>query len=220
MKLVIFDCDGTLIDSQHGIVESMSRALADEGLGPLPREDILSVVGLSLTFAVERLLPSAAPDVVARVVDGYRNAFTELRQDKSIAEPLYDGIKDLVATLNARHDVLLGVATGKSIRGVNRLFYQHDWHTAFVTMQTADTNMSKPHPEMIEKAMSEAGVDVADTVMIGDTTFDIEMAGNAGVRGLGVAWGYHPIDELHRAGAHSVAHDSAALSDAIDQFLG
>lgn len=220
MKLVIFDCDGTLIDSQHGIVESMSRALADEGLAPVSREDILSVVGLSLTFAVERLLPSASPDVVARVVDGYRSAFTELRQDRSLQEPLYDGMKELVTALNGHDDVLLGVATGKSIRGVHRLFDQHQWHSTFVTMQTADTNRSKPHPEMIDKAMSEAGVDAPNTVMIGDTTFDIEMAGNAGVRALGVAWGYHPVDELHRAGAHSVADDSAALSRAIYEFLG
>ena len=220
MKLVIFDCDGTLVDSQHGIVDSMSRALASEGFGPLPRDEILSVVGLSLSFAVQRLLPEAEPVVVERVVDGYRQAFTELRQNSSVSEPLYAGIKELVSTLEAQDDVLLGVATGKSIRGVNRLFDQQDWHATFVTMQTADTNASKPHPEMIEKAMSEAGVDAVDTVMIGDTTFDIEMARNASVRGIGVAWGYHPVEQLHDAGAHSVVDDSLALSQAIDDFLG
>ncbi len=220
MKLVIFDCDGTLVDSQHGIVDSMSRALASEGFGPLPRDEILSVVGLSLSFAVQRLLPEAEPVVVERVVDGYRQAFTELRQNSSVSEPLYAGIKELVSTLQAQDDVLLGVATGKSIRGVNRLFDQQDWHATFVTMQTADTNASKPHPEMIEKAMSEAGVDAVDTVMIGDTTFDIEMARNARVHGIGVAWGYHPVEQLHDAGAHSVVDDSHALSQAIDDFLG
>ncbi|MEM9359520.1 MAG: HAD-IA family hydrolase [Pseudomonadota bacterium] len=220
MKLVIFDCDGTLIDSQHGIVDSMSRALASEGFGPLPREEILSVVGLSLSLAVQRLLPEAEPVVVERVVDGYRQAFTELRQSSSVSEPLYAGIKELVSELQAQDNVLLGVATGKSIRGVKRLFDQQDWHAAFVTMQTADTNASKPHPEMIENAMAEAGVDAADTVMIGDTTFDIEMAQNASVRGIGVSWGYHPVEQLRNAGAHSIADDSHGLSLAIDDFLG
>ncbi|MEM8972155.1 MAG: HAD-IA family hydrolase [Pseudomonadota bacterium] len=220
MKLVIFDCDGTLVDSQHGIVDSMSRALANEGFSPLPRDRILSVVGLSLSLAVQRLLPEAEPVVVERVVDGYRQAFTELRQNKNISEPLYEGIKGLVSKLRGQDDVLLGVATGKSIRGVKRLFDQQDWHATFVTMQTADTNASKPHPEMIEKAMAEAGVDAVDTVMIGDTTFDIEMAQNANVRGIGVAWGYHPVDHLRNAGAHSIVDDSHGLSEAIDSFLG
>jgi len=220
MKLVIFDCDGTLVDSQHGIVASMSRALENEGLEPMPREKILSIVGLSLPLAVEQLLQTAEPAQVERVTDGYRQAFTELRQDRTLVEPLYDGMKDLVHALHGQNDVLLGVATGKSIRGVNRLFDEHDWHAKFVTMQTADTNPSKPHPGMIETAMAEAGVDVQDTVMVGDTTFDLEMASNAGVHGLGVAWGYHPVDALHRAGAHSVADDCPALTKFIDEFLG
>lgn len=220
MKLVIFDCDGTLVDSQHGIVESMSQALIHEGLEPLPREKILSIVGLSLTPAVQHLLPEADPDVVARVVDGYRTAFVELRQGPSLHEPLYEGMKALVHDLHDRDDVLLGVATGKSIRGVNRLFDEHDWHSKFVTMQTADTNPSKPHPGMIETAMAEAGTNARDTVMVGDTTFDVEMAGNAGVHALGVAWGYHPVASLHRAGAHCVADDSLTLAGALDEFLG
>ncbi|MEO1609783.1 MAG: HAD-IA family hydrolase [Pseudomonadota bacterium] len=219
MKLIIFDCDGTLVDSQHAIVEAMSRALMISGLPQMPRRHILSVVGLSLPVAVAHLLENVDEATVMQVVNDYRTAFRELRNDPAHSEPLYDGMLALVHTLAARDDRLLGVATGKSRHGMKSLFDRLDLHAHFITVQTADTHPSKPHPSMIEAALREAGVEPDCAVMVGDTTFDMEMARNADVTAIGVAWGYHPAEQLVRCGASRVAVDADDLLQAIDQSL-
>lgn len=219
MKLVIFDCDGTLVDSQHLIVEAMNRGLRSAGLDDLPREKILSIVGLSLPLAVETLLPDHPADIVAAVTIGYRDSATAMREVEAPYDPLYDGMAEVVDELASRDDMLLGIATGKSIRGVERLLGHTNWTGRFVTIQTADTNPSKPHPAMIETAMREAGADIENTIMIGDTTFDLRMARNAGVASVGVAWGYHPIDHLMQEGAGAYAHHATDLIPHIDQLL-
>lgn len=219
LRLVIFDCDGTIVDSQHLIVEAMNGGLSANGLPEMPREKILSIVGLSLPLAIETLLPGESPQTVAAVTQGYRDAFTVLRARPASHEPLYDGIADVIETLAARDDTVLGIATGKSIRGVDRLLDHTSWQGHFITIQTADTNASKPHPEMIETAMREAGAAPENTVMIGDTTFDMRMALNAGVAALGVAWGYHPSAALHREGAHAVADAATDLIPMTDRLI-
>lgn len=219
MKLVIFDCDGTLVDSQHLIVEAMNAGLRQAGLSPLPREKILSIVGLSLPLAVETLLPDQPVDVVAAVTLGYRDGALALRQGEAARDPLYEGIAAVVDELAGRDDVLLGIATGKSIRGVDRMLGHTNWADRFVTIQTADTNPSKPHPAMIETAMREAGTDPHRTLMIGDTTFDLRMAKNAGVASLAVTWGYHPVADLMREGADAIADRTADLIPHIDNLL-
>jgi phosphoglycolate phosphatase len=127
-----------------------------------------------------------------------------------VSEPLYDGIADLIHELHAA-GWQLGVATGKSDRGLNLCLTHHGLIDRFVTLQTADRHPSKPHPSMIAMAMAEAGASRETTVMIGDTSFDIEMAVNARVRGVGVAWGYHRPDDLIAAGAVAVAMDCIEL---------
>ncbi len=219
MKLVIFDCDGTLVDSQHLIVEAMNRAFAASDLPSLSREKVLSVVGLSLPLAIERLIPHESPATIAAVTDGYRDSFGVLRRDPTNHEPLYDGIRDIIEALSARDEVLLGVATGKSVRGVEALFERMDLTAHFVTIQTADTHPSKPHPSMIETAMREAGAEATDTVMIGDTTYDMEMARFAGVAPIGVSWGYHPVADLERAGAQAIAYDAGELGGIVARHL-
>ena len=219
MKLVIFDCDGTLVDSQHGIVAAMEEAFANEGLVAPSREVILGGVGLSLIPAVARLLPDGDLVTVERIVDGYRTAFRRMRKDPAHHEPLYQGIEDLVRQLSARDDHLLGVATGKSIRGVHALFDRFGFDAHFATVQTADTHPSKPHPAMIAKAMAETGCEAEATVMVGDTTFDMEMARNAGVGAIGVSWGYHDTEHLRQAGADAIVACSTTLLAAVDDLL-
>lgn len=219
MKLVIFDCDGTLVDSQNGIVAAMDFAFREGGLAPPARTEVLGVVGLSLPEAFTALAPDQSESVRERLRDHYRAAFTAIRQNREHDEPMFPGMRAVVEELARRNDVALGVATGKSRRGVDRLFTREGFHAYFATVQTADGHPSKPHPSMIEAAMRQTAVAAEATVMIGDTTFDIEMAGRAGVRALGVSWGYHRVDQLERAGADRIVHDAGALIGAIEELL-
>lgn len=208
--LVVFDCDGTLVDSQHSICTAMTRAFEEAKLAPPDRAAILSVVGLSLPLAIARLLPDAEADFHDHLSDRYKLAFQAMRREEGVCEPLYPGIADLVVELDAA-GWLLGVATGKSDRGLALCLTHHGLIDRFVTLQTADRHPSKPHPSMLLTAMAEAGAAPDTTVMIGDTSFDIDMGVAAGVRSIGVAWGYHPPAELLASGAQAVAMDSAAL---------
>ncbi|MBU2531986.1 MAG: HAD-IA family hydrolase [Alphaproteobacteria bacterium] len=219
MKLIIFDCDGTLVDSQNMIVEAMNITFERNGISLLPRKEVLSIVGLSLPLAIETLLPGKKQSVIADVAEAYRAAFGILRRDPANHEPLYDGVRDVIETLSARDDVLLGIATGKSVRGVDALLERMGLHEHFVTVQTADTHPSKPNPSMIDTAVRETAVDACDTIMIGDTTFDIRMARNAGVGALGVAWGYHPVRALVAEGADDVASHAHELLALVDRLL-
>ena len=218
MKLIVFDCDGTLVDSQHMIVAAMERAFSLRDLPPPPRGEILSVVGLSLSLAVERLVPHLDQANVDRLAEDYKAAFGELRRDPLSREPLYPGVKNLLLELSARDDVVLGIATGKSRRGVAAILVREDLSHLFQTIQTADTHPSKPDPSMLHTAMQETGSTPADTLMIGDTTFDMDMAAAAGVRAIGVGWGYHPVEALTQSGAHAIAHDAAMLTSGIRAF--
>ncbi len=124
--------------------------------------------------------------------------------DTSRREPLYDGALEVVRTLSARDDTVLGIATGKSQRGVRRLLDQHHLSDCFVTIPTADDAPSKPHPAMIHQAMASAGTVPENTVMIGDTSYDLQMARAAGVAAIGVAWGYHEEAELEAHAPHAL----------------
>ncbi|MDE0947261.1 MAG: HAD-IA family hydrolase, partial [Sphingobium sp.] len=189
---------------------AMTRAFEEARLAPPDRPAILSVVGLSLPLAIARLLPDAEADFHDHLSDRYKLAFQAMRREEGVCEPLYPGIADLVAELDAA-GWLLGVATGKSDRGLTLCLTHHGLIDRFVTLQTADRHPSKPHPSMLLTAMADAGATPDSTVMIGDTSFDIDMGVAAGVRSIGVAWGYHSPAELLASGAQAVAMDSAAL---------
>lgn len=219
MKLIIFDCDGTLVDSQHAIVAAMNAAFAAEGLWPPTRAEVLSVVGLSLASACQRLLPRPDRELAERLAHHYKAAFSDLRRRPEHEEPLFPGARQAIEQLSARGDTLLGIATGKSRRGVDALFEREGLGHYFTTVQTADDHPSKPHPSMIMVAMAEAGAPPQRTIMVGDTSFDVEMALSASVAALGVSWGYHPVQELVEAGAHMVIDDYGALLPAIDKLL-
>lgn len=219
MKLVVLDCDGTLVDSQNGICEAMVHAFTGYGLTPPAREATLAIVGLSLPEAFSALAPDVDDQLRANMVERYKSAFLEIRREPALHEPLFEGIGAAIEAFAQRDDVMLGIATGKSRKGIDRLFAREGWADRFVTVQTSDLHPSKPHPSMLHAAMSEAGVGTDATVMVGDTTFDMEMALAAGTGAIGVGWGYHTIDELRRAGAHAVVERSHGLAEEVDAFF-
>jgi phosphoglycolate phosphatase len=218
-RLALFDCDGTLADSQHEILSAMTSAFAAIGLPPPPAQQVRTSIGLSLPAIAKRLLPDDDGTVRAALVDCYREAYFAARTAASAQpEPLYDGIVDVLGSLNER-GWALGVATGKSRRGLDRLLAAHGIRNRFVTLQTSDVHPSKPHPAMVEAAAQEAGIAVSDIVVIGDTEFDISMAGNAGAHAIGVSWGYHDADILIAAGARAIAATPEDVPDLLDQCV-
>lgn len=217
MKLAIFDCDGTLVDSQADICAAMDAAFRAAGLIPPDRHATRRVVGLSLHEAMRQLHPKGAHEDHASLTELYKDAFRARRASGAVAEPLYEGIAALVADL-ADSGWQLAVATGKSDRGLAHCLEMHGLTGHFVSLQTADRHPSKPHPSMIEQCIADAGADRARTAMIGDTVYDIAMAVNAGVRPIGVDWGYHETDELIEAGAEAVATDIAHLRVLLGQI--
>ena len=213
-RVVIFDCDGTLVDGQAAICDTMAEAFAAAKLPPADRNEVRRMVGLSLPQALRLLAPDADEDQRAVALEAYKSGYRERRMSGTLEEPLYDGMAALIERL-AEAGWLLGVATGKSDRGLHACLDTHGIKHRFITLQTADRHPSKPHPAMLEEALAEAGADPANAVMIGDTTFDIEMARNAGVRAIGVAWGYHEPRELLEAGAIGVAETMEELEALI-----
>lgn len=213
-RLVVFDCDGTLVDGQAAICETMEQAFASAGLVAPDRHQVRRMVGLSLPYAMRELAPDASDDERHAVVEAYKTGFRDLRLSGALREPLFEGIDALIEQLDAE-GWLLAVATGKSDRGLIACLESHGIRNRFVSLQTADRHPSKPHPAMLEAALVEAGVAPADAVMIGDTSFDMEMAVAAGVRAIGVSWGYHEAQELFDTGASAVADTAEQLGDMI-----
>ncbi|MWV27309.1 HAD-IA family hydrolase [Aurantiacibacter rhizosphaerae] len=214
VRLAVFDCDGTLIDGQAGVVNAMDAAFAEIGVPAPPHTQVRRIVGLSLPQAIRQLAPDLADSQQMAVVQAYKNAFRLSRENGSLREPLYDGMADLLHRL---HDGgwTLGVATGKSDRGLVSTLATHGLTDLFATLHTADRHPSKPHPSMLEAAMEDTAATPDESCMIGDTVFDIQMAANAGVRAIGVSWGYHEPAELLEAGAVAVADDIAELERLI-----
>jgi phosphoglycolate phosphatase len=200
-RLVVFDVDGTLVDSQGHILAAMEAAFARCGRAMPPRHEALSVVGLSLPLALGRLCPDAGDDELAAMVEGYRTAFQRLRLSDTGGAPLYPGTREMLAGLRDAPGTVLGLATGKSRRGLDHLLGLHGLDPFFATRQVADDHPSKPHPSMLEAALAETGAAAASSVMVGDTVFDIEMGRAAGLRTVAVAWGYHRREMLAHADA-------------------
>lgn len=210
-RLVIFDVDGTLVDSQEHIVAAMTAAF--DGIGyPVPaRAAVLGIVGLSLPVAVAELSPELPATAHAELVAGYKAAFTSLRV--GVRSPLYPGASAALDQLVADPQIVLGIATGKSRRGMGHIMAAHGWADHFATVQVSDDHPSKPHPSMIAACLRDTGVAASHAVMVGDTRFDMQMARAAGVRGLGVAWGYHAAETLDAPVIADFADLPRALSD-------
>ncbi|MDF3062082.1 MAG: family hydrolase [Microvirga sp.] len=216
MKLIVFDVDGTLVDSQDLIVAAQRAAFLAHGLEPPTRERSLSIVGLSLVQAMRVLVPDGPAESLA---EGYKTAFQRLRADPAYREPLFPGAAELLAELSGRDEVVLGIATGKSRRGVAHLLARHGWERVFATIQTADDHPSKPHPAMLEQALAETGAAPRDSVMIGDSTFDMAMARAAGIGAVGVSWGYHRPEALRETGAEAIVGSYRELRDHLRRTI-
>lgn len=219
-QLIVFDYDGTLVDSQHAILRAMTEGFAAQGLTPPRAEAVRRVVGLNLELAVAKLLPDPSDSrLAAHVSESYRQAFLALRTAPDYHEPLFPGAREALMQLD-QEDVCLGIATGKARRGLLASLERHGLGHHFVTLQTADLAAGKPHPEMLERAMAEAGAPPQATVLIGDTSYDMTMAANALVAGVGVAWGYHEAEELRQCGAVTIVETFEELPAALAQLGG
>ncbi len=216
-RLALFDFDGTLVDSQHAIQACMERAFGGLGMTPPAIARTHRVIGLPLERCMALLAPDFDDAVHARLVEGYKDAFFSLRTDGGMVEPLFPGALAALDALQAA-GWQLGIATGKSRRGLDAVLASHDLHHRFVTLQTADRAPGKPDPTMVHWAMEAAGVRPADTVMIGDTSFDMAMAKAAKVGALGVVWGYHSPDDLTQAGADRLAGDYSELPRLVGEL--
>lgn len=214
LRLAVFDCDGTLVDSQHNIVAAMAAAWRAFGLEPPAAAEVRRVVGLPLVEAVAKLFPGGQTHDHARLAELYKDAFRMLRARHDHDEPLYPGTLEALDALDAA-GVLLAVATGKSRRGLVATLARHGLEHRFVALKTADDGPGKPDPHMLLAAMAETGAERTDTVMIGDTVFDVAMARAAGTAAIGVSWGYHEPGELAAAGAHCVIDRFGDLSAAV-----
>ncbi len=218
LRLILFDVDGTLVDSQGDIIAAMAHAF-ERAAQPTPAPAaILGIVGLSLPEAMLRLAPDLPGAMRANMVSWYKDAYMGLRQQTGAAQssPLYPGARAALDGLSATPENILGVATGKSRRGLDKLLEAHDLTGVFTTLQASDFHPSKPHPAMLHAALSETGIDARNAVMIGDTSFDMEMAAAAGLTGIGVSWGYHPVSAL--GAARHIIDDFSQLPDCLNNI--
>jgi len=204
-RLAVFDCDGTLVDSAGPIYAATAATFAERGLGIPDKATCRKVIGLGLVEAMAAMVPAAAdPGLHAELAESYKRHFHQARQEGRVEEPLFPGIAQLLQALE-EDGWLLGVATGKSDRGLKLCLESHAIHARFVSLQTGDRHPSKPHPSMVEQAMADAGAPPQLTIVVGDTSFDMAMAAAAGATGIGAGWGYHEPEELLEAGAVAVA---------------
>jgi phosphoglycolate phosphatase len=203
-RLAIFDCDGTLVDSGHTIYAALSETFEQHRHELPPAAECRRVIGLSLVQAIGELSPHLPDEEHVRLAETYKANFLRARIEGRVEEPLFPGIPELLDALEA-DGWLLGVATGKSDRGLRACLECHGFSSRFVSLQTGDRHPSKPHPSMVLQAMAEAGASPETTFVIGDTAFDMGMAVAAGATAIGAGWGYHEFEELLGAGAAAVA---------------
>jgi len=217
MRLVIFDLDGTLIDSEALIVDTVVTSFTEVGQAIPDRKAIRSVSGITLNDALDILAPGVSAERAAAIGAAYRARY---RASANAREPLFEGALEALDLLREHPETILAVATGKGYHGAVTLLEHHGLVERFSSIQTPDHNRGKPDPQMIETAMARAGVERSNTVMIGDTVHDMRMAKAGRVKAIGVAWGYHEVDDLRAAGADIVIDRFDQLDGAIDRVLG
>ncbi len=216
-RLVVFDWDGTLVDSFATITAAFVQAFSATGRRPPPPAAVRRVVGLSLAEAAAALVPGHDVEAVERLVAEYRRAYAELMAKQDAPETLVAHVDDVLTRL-CEEGWLLGIATGKSRRGLAASLARHGLTSRFATLQDADRGPGKPHPAMLLRAIEEVGVEPQSTVMVGDTVYDMAMARAAGAAAVGVSWGFHSVEELHHAGALAVLASLDELPSLLSGF--
>ncbi|MDX8392751.1 MAG: HAD-IA family hydrolase [Mariprofundaceae bacterium] len=198
-RLILFDCDGTLMDSHHHIIAVMQQTFAEHNLNVPTVGVVAPVVGLSLALAVQRLLPDGDAQIHSKMEQTYRHLYRTLPAQYG----LFDGVRETLIEL-AERGYWLGIVTGKSTVGLDRVLDEFDLDAHFLVSRTADQCPSKPHPAMVEECMSEMGVVAAQTTVIGDALLDIQMAQACNVPALGVSFGVADATALRAVGAKVV----------------
>ncbi|MBR0555377.1 HAD-IA family hydrolase [Ciceribacter sp. L1K23] len=212
MKLVLFDCDGTLVDSAGLIHAVMEKTFERFGSPPPTLAATKAIIGLTLDIAIARLQgKSHVDDEAIEMTAYYKSIFSDVRGSGAATERRFDGIAEVIATLAARDDVLIGAVTGKSRRGLDLILDSNGWRDHFFVSRTADDCPSKPHPAMVTECCDQSGISPAETVVIGDAIYDMQMAKAAGAAAIGVSWGYCSVEELWQAGADAVVERPADL---------
>ena len=212
-RLIVFDCDGTLVDSQAAIIHAMRSAFEHVGLSAPADSDIRGIVGLSVPQAVTSLAPEHTRDVQTAIDKAFRQASIAWRHSNpDESATFYQGARECLDRLYAEGE-LLAVATGKARRGLDYLLDKSDLKRHFIVTQTADDAPSKPHPGMLENCARMTGAE--RMVMIGDTSFDIVMAKSFGCTAIGVTWGYHPEYILHESGADLIVRSFPELEKVL-----
>ena len=221
LRLVIFDVDGTLIDSQVSILAAMRRAFGAAGLPHPSDAETLGIVGLSLPEAMEVLVPGLPGQERDRLVQHYKDGFRSIREagGGEAHAPFFPGARAALDRLD-RAGWLMSIATGKARRGLNHMLDSHGLQRMFTGTQTADDAPSKPHPGMVLNCLAATGAEASRAVVVGDTEYDMAMARAAGARAIGVAWGYHGTERLLRGGAETIIRDFPALDAALEEMLG
>jgi phosphoglycolate phosphatase len=218
MRLVVFDCDGTLVDSQQAIVRSTETALSAFDLPTPERRAILYAVGLPVDVAMRRHAPDVDDATLGKIIELFRDTYRDLSLQDDRGQIMFDGMHDLICTLGQQDETLLAVVTMKSGRGLGRVVDAYNIRDYFQSLKSADDGPGKPAPDLLIDAMAECGVTPAQTVMVGDTSFDMLMAKAANVRAIGVGWGYQDIDELEEAGADDIVVTPDALAQLLSDF--
>lgn len=211
--LIVFDWDGTLMDSTAHIARSIQAACRDLGL-PVPADDAARyVIGLGLRDALQIAAPTLDPADYPRLAERYRFHYLI----KEAQTELFAGVRELLAELRGE-GYLLAVATGKSRVGLNRALDEVRLTSVFDGTRCADETFSKPHPAMLHELTRELGQDLERTLMIGDTTHDLQMASNAGAAGVAVTYGAHSVDALVKLEPRFVAESIGALGDWLREY--